>query len=102
MNNEKYSVRSSAAMADAPQVVEGGGHNAPQVVDEHYAYHLSEGGQKEAYPSYDSHQGAQRQPAMILGLRRRNFWILVGVLLVVVAATVGGSVGGTLAVQRNL
>ena len=39
--------------------------------------------------------------ARILGLRRRNFWILVALAIVLVGATIGGSIGGVLAVQNK-
>jgi hypothetical protein len=41
-----------------------------------------------------------RKTGTILGLRRRNFWILVAILLVAVGAAIGGSVGGALAVRN--
>jgi hypothetical protein len=37
----------------------------------------------------------------ILGLRRRNFWVLVALALILTAAIVGGSVGGALAVRKS-
>jgi hypothetical protein len=37
----------------------------------------------------------------ILGLRRRSFWILVAMMVFLLAATVGASVGGTIAVQNR-
>jgi hypothetical protein len=37
----------------------------------------------------------------ILGLRRRNFWILVVLAVVVVIAAVGGAVGGSMAVRQS-
>jgi hypothetical protein len=44
--------------------------------------------------------GEVKRPT-ILGLRRRNFWILVALALILTAAIVGGSVGGTLAVRKS-
>jgi hypothetical protein len=41
-----------------------------------------------------------RKTGTILGLRRRNFWILVAILLVALGAAIGGSVGGALAVRN--
>ena len=37
----------------------------------------------------------------IFGIRRRNFWILVSLAIVLVGATIGGSIGGVLAVQNK-
>lgn len=37
----------------------------------------------------------------ILGLRRRNFWVLCILAMILVGAIVGGSVGGVSAVQRQ-
>jgi hypothetical protein len=37
----------------------------------------------------------------ILGLRRRTFWILAIVILLIAGAVVGGSVGGSLAVRNS-
>jgi hypothetical protein len=41
----------------------------------------------------------QTMSMTIFGLRKRNFWILFGIILLVVIATIGGSVGGALAVR---
>lgn len=40
------------------------------------------------------------QHGTILGLRRRYFWTILVVALLLVGATIGGSVGGTLAVRN--
>jgi hypothetical protein len=40
------------------------------------------------------------RPSTILGLRKRNFWILVAVLLVAVGPALGGSLGVALAVRN--
>jgi hypothetical protein len=39
--------------------------------------------------------------ARVLGIRRRNFWFLVILAVVLVGATIGGSIGGVLAVQNK-
>ena len=44
---------------------------------------------------------SQTQQRTVLGLRRRNFWILFIGLIIIVAATIGGSVGGALAVRNR-
>jgi hypothetical protein len=41
------------------------------------------------------------KPKTVLGLRRRSFFICLAILCLVVGATVGGSVGGALAVQQS-
>jgi uncharacterized protein involved in exopolysaccharide biosynthesis len=37
----------------------------------------------------------------VFGIWRRNFWILVILAIVLVGATIGGSMGGVLAVQNK-
>jgi hypothetical protein len=44
--------------------------------------------------------GQPYRPSTIFGLRRRNFWVLVAILLVAVDAALGGSIGGALAVRN--
>lgn len=102
----EYSTTTTSAGSDgidrsyeAPQVVDDG-LNAPQVVHRGDGLHPYTPKQ-EMYPHYGGQHSEQRQPRTILGLRRRNFWILFGVILIIVAATIGGSVGGSLAVQRS-
>jgi hypothetical protein len=41
------------------------------------------------------------QHRTILGLRRRNFVLLFGTILVIAIATIGGSIGGSLAVRNS-
>jgi hypothetical protein len=41
------------------------------------------------------------QHRTILGLRRRNFVLLFGIILVIAIATIGGSIGGSLAVRNS-
>jgi hypothetical protein len=62
--------------------------------------------QHEIYPyndagtTYHNQVGAMYRDDTILGLRKRNFWIFIAILSVVVCATIGGSVGGSLAVRN--
>jgi hypothetical protein len=43
----------------------------------------------------------ERPPSRtIFGLRRQNFWTLFAIILVIAGATIGGSVGGVLAVKN--
>lgn len=51
--------------------------------------------------AYETAEKEHRAPQTICGLRKRTFWILVGVALVVTAAAVGGGVGGALASQSS-
>lgn len=44
---------------------------------------------------------AQKEPAMILGLRRHHFFLFVAILLFVVVTTVGASVGGVISVRQS-
>jgi hypothetical protein len=56
----------------------------------------------ETYAYYDEgHQLSRSHPSTILGLRKSNFWILVLIAFIVVAVTIGGSVGGSMAVRNN-
>jgi hypothetical protein len=90
-------------MADAPQVA----HTSPY---------------PESYQKYDQapehYDASQHSPASahnlyhptpyvekprqdtILGIRRRNFWILVILAIVISAVVIGASVGGSLAVRK--
>lgn len=43
---------------------------------------------------------AALQVSRVLGLRRKHFWTLFSVAIVLVVGTIGGSVGGVLAVQN--
>ena len=60
---------------------------------------------QEAYAYYGEAQPPMQPPAFrgetILGLRKRNFWILVVAAVAIVAVAVGGSVGGVMAVQKS-
>jgi hypothetical protein len=79
-------------MADAPQVAYS---DMPQGV-----YGQPAQPKQETQIHFGDVDGQMRKPATILGLRRRNFWIIAAILLAVVGATVGGSVGGSLAVRN--
>jgi hypothetical protein len=43
----------------------------------------------------------EARSSTILGLRRRHFWTLVIVAIVLMAIIIGGSVGGALAVRKS-
>jgi hypothetical protein len=47
------------------------------------------------YPTQPSQQKT------ILGVRRRNFCVLFGIILAIAIATIGGSIGGSLAVRNS-
>jgi hypothetical protein len=79
-------------MADAPQVAYS---DMPQGV-----YSAPAQSKQEARVYLDEADGKTRKPASILGLRKRNFWIIAAILLAVVSATIGGSVGGAVAVRN--
>jgi hypothetical protein len=93
-------------MADAPQLAYD--HELPIAYarqDEHI-----ESKEKTYYNYHDntpidathSHKETLDSPQRtVLGLRRRNFWILFVTIVIIVAATIGGSVGGSLAVRNN-
>lgn len=92
-------------MADAPQVVPQTDypetsykyqHAVPEYHDKSdHTYSTS-----QVPGPYDEHD--IRDHNRILGLRRRTFWILLVVAIVVVGgAIIGGSVGGSLAVQKS-
>jgi hypothetical protein len=85
----------------APQPYEG--YNLPQVVDESYPEVTPpkpevQNAPKGDYAAYGEHQGGVLAPQerRIWGLKRKTFFIVLGlVLLVVVGAVVGGAVGAT-------
>ncbi|KAI8932929.1 hypothetical protein NX059_010400 [Plenodomus lindquistii] len=101
-------------MADAPQVAY---ENGPVQADwDQYKYLHTTGPDSTvqdgatdggfAQPSHaDKHQDTTEEElpksSTILGLRSRNFWILVVLAIAFVAIAIGGSVGGTLAVQNK-
>ncbi|KAF3034343.1 hypothetical protein E8E11_000442 [Didymella keratinophila] len=75
-----------------------------------YPYYAPTDNSPEAVPSagtdtnkiaYESAEYEQAAPQTICGLRKRTFWILLGVALVLVAAAVGGGVGGALASRSS-
>lgn len=90
-------------MSEAPQVLYD--QTAP-IVHQEQKQAL---GREEAYNYWnDPHRSAipptaqsESQYGTILGLRRRNFWIVLIMVLLLVGATIGGSVGGALAVRNS-
>lgn len=89
-------------MADAPQVVPRTDY--PETSWKYEAavpeYH------DKSAPTYTQtayvQEEAPRKDTRILGLRRRTFWIIVVLAIVVIGGgVVGASVGGTLAVKRS-
>lgn len=97
--------------------------NAPQVAYENYPIHVDAHNDlissedhnsgtsmsllqidQTENPNPDVNNGDQTisNPKQILGLRMRNFWILIGIAAFVVAASVGGSVGGSLAIRGSV
>lgn len=86
-------------MADAPQVAYAGPW--PEADRRHQPPALSPEHKWEDAPQ--AHHGAYSPTTekKILGLRRRNFWILCLLALILVGAIVGGSVGGVAAVQKK-
>ena len=52
-------------------------------------------------PPISPAQEIPSQSRTILGLRRRNFILLFGIILVIAIATIGGSIGGSLAVKNS-
>jgi hypothetical protein len=83
------------AYSDAPRIYPGAPHTysvAPQKEETHAHYYEPKGHEES---------GATKDHITILGIRRRNFWILVGLVVLIVGATIGGSVGGSMAVRRK-
>jgi hypothetical protein len=97
-------------MADAPQVAFDNGsaevyrdnHRLeiyPQAPETHAYYKDPE---REHYvQEHDTAQTTARKPKTILGVRPKYFWILVGIAIIIVGATIGGSVGGSMAVRNS-
>lgn len=82
-------------MADAPQVAYGDAH-----LESYGAQHRA--AHKEGVYVYpEVVEDEPKRSGTILGLRRRNFWILVAFIAVIACATIGGSVGGSLAVRNR-
>jgi hypothetical protein len=82
--------------------------NAPEI--ESYPYpealaHKYDGssGLECYYPPSDTQQSPHdaSEKNKILGLKQRAFWILTIAIMVISAAVIGGSVGGSLAIQRS-
>ncbi|CAO2652368.1 Nn.00g006510.m01.CDS01 [Neocucurbitaria sp. VM-36] len=86
-------------MADAPEVSHANHylqvdrrHEQPEL-ENHYVDTMSPSHEVDPAKegAYASHLNGERHPATILGLRRRNFWIMVGIAVLVVIAAVGGA-----------
>jgi hypothetical protein len=100
INNNFYLEANINKMSDAPQVAYTQG-----ALEAYPVHHQQEDKihKQDVQPYFaDTTQSTpQVPPETILGLRRRNFWILFAVIVLVVCATIGGSVGGSLAVQKS-
>lgn len=98
-------------MADAPQVVQHTDYPeayqkheqaAPQYYADSPSRHASPAASEVLKQPYiDAQPRDMKDRNKILGLRRRNFWIILVGILVIGAAIIGGSVGGSLAVQNS-
>jgi hypothetical protein len=71
-----------------------------------YAYYAPEVWQNpdndtNKFSYVDENHEKQSEPPRICGLRRRTFWIALGVVMIVVVAAVGGGVGGALASKSS-
>jgi hypothetical protein len=114
-HNTRRSLRSNRtriSMADAPQVAYAGAypevHNETPPSKHHEVYNDTVPSKHHGPPSQDirayhhpEENSIQKLRRTILGMRRRNFWILLAIALVIVAATIGGSVGGSMAVRNS-
>jgi hypothetical protein len=114
-HNTRRSLRSNRtriSMADAPQVAYAGAypevHNETPPSKHHEVYNDTVPSKHHGPPSQDirayhhpEENSIQKPRRTILGMRRRNFWILLAIALVIVAATIGGSVGGSMAVRNS-
>ena len=85
-------------MGDAPQVVNA--DQTPEYVVQPYKEDKTLAPQTILHAPHVVESFPQRQ-SEIFGIRNRTFWIIVLVAIVVVAASVGGSVGGSLALQNR-
>jgi hypothetical protein len=82
---------------DAPIPVENVFHQeAPQVVEERVPYGDFKRYPNQDYPGKPAFDGEEPKPGTrtILGLPPKTFWIILAVVLVLVAAAIGGGVGG--------
>ena len=84
-------------MADAPQVAYS---NLPHTGEVHQVHRQGQSMQGD-YPYFNNTSGPAHQPLTILGFRRRNFYIIATIVLILVGVTIAGSVGGSLAVQNS-
>jgi len=88
------------------------GDDSPQVVYPESGLEVSHPPRVMAHYSHDgsSYMGAKNTVAeqvapfnktpTVCGMRRQSFWFLIALAVVVVAASVGGSIGGTMAVRN--
>ena len=107
MSSRPYPANEGLQVVDSshPHGLEVAGSNAPEVVPgEASLYQIQQG--KQAVTGHDSEKevapGGSERRGNICGLRRRTFWILLGVVcLIVIAAAVGGGVGGALSNKHS-
>jgi hypothetical protein len=91
-------------MADGPQVVQTDEFPESYKNDKTQAAPFYDHAQPHMVNGHDHapyEHDAQSKHATILGLRRRNFWILTAFAIVILGATIGGSIGGSLAVRNK-
>lgn len=79
-------------MADAPQVAYG---------DADLEHVVTPFSQEKATILHDHIKPAPQALLKIFGVRRRSFWLVLVVAIVVIAVSVGGSVGSLLAVRSK-
>ena len=96
---------SSPTMADGPQLANRNNYPEYTRYDQSKPAELYDQAQPGLIPATETNRpvpyidGTKTTQATILGIRRRNFWILVALAVILVGATIGGSVGGSLAVR---
>lgn len=94
-------------MADGPQVVDDQVTNAKYIAPEQVVPSSLNQTYSHVYDSAvesgqnDSKSLKRTEHQTVCGIRRCTFWILVVSALLVIGITIGGSVGGTLAVQDS-
>jgi hypothetical protein len=67
----------------------------------HDVSHLHDARSGELHHKTPYMHGGQARSSTILGLRRRHFWTLAVIAVVLMAIIIGGSVGGALAVRKS-
>jgi hypothetical protein len=95
MEHQKPMSVTYTPMANAPEI-----ENYPYPEALPHKYDASSGPECYYPPSDQSHYDASEKNK-ILGLKRRAFWILTIAIMVISAAVIGGSVGGSLAIQKS-